>query len=272
MKLKRLTSAYITIATAVISLLLGACSSDNDPKWDDLSIEQPITILRTGEGGSVKLYGGSSEYTVTNTNPNVASVEIETSEYAVRFGLQTIYVRGLAEGATVVSIIDNATGSTTALTIKVSQPYIGCRAPISVSTLDNVNEVFRLGTYLYFFKDGRFLLYNDPQPDVSIFALDGTQPEIDGEYALGEDSGGKYVTFSYVSTAHQITYKFYLKDNDAYEYLTTWPDTDYNTNQWDGDTADEWLSFTISMVSAYDGTRSIYLADSFIRLPYNIDL
>ena len=116
---KNKTSKLLFLAVTIIAALMSACSSDDDPKWQDLSIADPGIILREGESATVSFTGGSSDYAVTITNPDVVSCDIETSEYAVRFNKQLIHVTPIQPGNTVISIIDNVNGSSITITVRV---------------------------------------------------------------------------------------------------------------------------------------------------------
>lgn len=258
---KNKTSKLLFLAVTIIAALMSACSSDDDPKWQDLSIADPGIILREGESATVSFTGGSSDYTVTITNPEVATCEIETSEYAVRFNKQMLHITPHQEGNSVISIVDNVNGSSITLSVRVVEPYIIGRT--SVNLTDYTNEIFKKGTCLCLMKGGKFMLFDDPQPNSSSIDLKGCEPTLQGNYAIESDATGRYITYSYIEASHITAFKFTIND-EAYQYLSQWPAISYD---WDGFT-----TFLISMANVFDQTRAVYLAESTIRLPYSITL
>lgn len=258
---KNKTSKLLFLAVTIIAALMSACSSDDDPKWQDLSIADPGIILREGESATVSFTGGSSDYAVTITNPDVVSCDIETSEYAVRFNKQLIHITPIQPGNTVISIIDNVNGSSITITVRVVEPYIIGRTPINAA--DYTNEVFKKGTCLCLMKSGKFMLFDDPYPNSSSTDLKGCEPTLQGEYAFEKDASGCYITYAYVESSHMTTYKFTLND-EAYQYLSEWPAISYGF--------DNFTTFLISMTNVYDQTRAKYLAEANVKLPYGITL
>ncbi|MGM9845727.1 MAG: hypothetical protein ACI30K_05805 [Muribaculaceae bacterium] len=255
------TSKLLFLAVTVIATLMSACSSDDTPKWQELSISDAGIILREGEAASVSFTGGSSDYSVTITNPDVATCEIETSEYAVRFDKQLIHITPVQVGNTVVSIVDNVNGSSITLTVRVVEPYIIGRTPTGSSNY--TNEVFKMGTCLCLMKSGKFMLFEDPYPTYSSTDLKGCEPILKGEYAMESDASGSFITFAYIESSHMTSYKFKLND-EAYKFLSDWPAISYGF--------EDFTSFLINMTSIYDQTRALYLAEAYTKLPYGITL
>lgn len=254
-------SKWLTIAVAIFAVMTSACSSDDTPKWQELSIADTGVILREGETGAVSFTGGSSDYTVTITNPEVATCEIETSEYAVRFNKQMLHITPHQEGNSVISIVDNVNGSSITVTVRVVEPYIIGRTLVNLT--DYTNEIFKKGTCLCLMKGGKFMLFDDPQPNSSSIDLKGCEPTLQGNYAIESDATGRYITYSYIEASHITAFKFTIND-EAYQYLSQWPAISYD---WDGFT-----TFLISMANVFDQTRAVYFAESTIRLPYSITL